>query len=248
MNQSIFWPIEFCEKLAKSGYYVIRYDHRNTGKSDGIDYKKNPYDLTIMKNDVVSVLNAHHIKEAMVVGLSMGGYIAQFLAVENPEKVSKLVLISTSAYQKPYMKATMGLTAINGSLPPPLEHFMRYIKESIKSPPATKDEITTNLLNGWRVTYAGSKAFPEANVSSAIRLSEKRSRSGLVPMNHALATNSLQDRLELVKKNRYTHASYTLKTRSLLAIETRRIFIEKHSKFIFRRTGYGTLFSMVMGF
>lgn len=200
MNQSIFWPREFCEELAKSGYYVIRYDHRDTGKSDGIDYQKNPYDLTMMKNDAVSVLNAHHIKETMVVGLSMGGYIAQLLAVENPERVSKLVLISTSADHRPYMKATMKVPVKNSSLPPPSENFLGYIKKSIESPPATKDEITLNIINGWRVTYAGSKAFPAAEVSSAIRLSEERSRSDVMPMNHALAANSSQDRLELVKQ------------------------------------------------
>lgn len=200
MNQSIFWPREFCEELAKSGYYVIRYDHRDTGKSDGIDYQKNPYDLTTMKNDAVSVLNAHQVKEAIVVGLSMGGYVAQLLAVENPEKVSKLVLISTSADHRPYMKATMGLPVTNSSLPPPSEHFLGYIKNSIESPPTTKDEITANLIDGWRVTYAGKKSFPEVEVSRAIRLSAERSRSDVKPMNHALATNSSQDRLELVKK------------------------------------------------
>ena len=200
MNQGIFWPREFCEELAKSGYYVIRYDHRDTGKSDGIDYQKNPYDLTTMKNDAVSVLNAHQIKEATVVGLSMGGYIAQLLAIENPDKVSKLVLISTSADHRPYMKATMGLPVTNSSLPPPSEHFLGYIKKSIESPPETKDEITSNLINGWRVTYAGSKAFPADEVARTIRLSEERSRSDVMPMNHALATNSSQDRLDLVKK------------------------------------------------
>jgi len=98
------------------------------------------------------------------------------------------------------MKATMGLSVTKSLLPPPSEHFLGYIKESIESPPATKDEITSNLIDGWRVTYAGSKAFPEAEVSRAIRLAEERSRSDVMPMNHALATNSSQDRLELVKQ------------------------------------------------
>ncbi len=200
MNQSVFWPKEFCEELAKSGYYVIRYDHRDTGKSDGIDYQKNPYDLTVMKNDALSVLNAHHIKEATVVGLSMGGYISQLLAVENPEKVSRLVLISTSADHRPYMEATMGLPITSSPLPTPAKYFLDYIKNSVASPPTTKDEITSNLIDGWRLTYAGSRAFPVAEVSNAIRLSEERSRSDVTPLNHALATNSSKDRLELVKK------------------------------------------------
>lgn len=200
MNQSIFWPSGFCEKLAKSGYYVIRYDHRDTGKSDGIDYQKNPYNLTTMKDDAVSVLNAHQVKEAVVVGLSMGGYIAQLLAVENPEKVSKLVLISTTADHRPYMTATTGQPVTNTALPPPTEYFLSYIKNTIESPPTTKEEITSNLFDGWRVTYAGKKAFPEGEVSKVIRLSKERSRSDITPMNHALATNSSQDRLELIKK------------------------------------------------
>ncbi len=200
MNQSIFWPRAFCEELAESGYYVIRYDHRDTGKSDGIDYQKHPYDLTTMKNDALSVLNAHQIKQATVVGLSMGGYIAQLLAVENPEKVARLVLISTSADHRPYMNATMGLPITNSALPPPADHFLDYIKNSIESPPTSKDEMIANLIDGWRITYAGTRAFPAAEVANAMRLSEERSRSDVTPMNHALATNASQDRLELVKK------------------------------------------------
>ncbi len=200
MNQSIFWPREFCEELAKSGYYVIRYDHRDTGKSDGINYQKNPYDLTAMKNDAISVLNTHQIKQATVVDLSMGGYIAQLLATENPEKVSRLVLISTSADHRPYMQATMGQPITNNILPPPAEHFLDYIKNSIDSPPTSKDEMTSNLINGWHITYAGTRDFPATKVSNAVRLSEERSRSDVTPMNHALATNASPDRLELVKK------------------------------------------------
>ncbi len=200
MSQSVFWPKEFCEELAQSGYYVIRYDHRDTGKSDGIDYHTHPYDLAAMKRDAISVLDTHQIKQATIVGLSMGGYIAQLLAVENPEKVARLVLISTSADHRPYMSATMGLPITNSPLPPPAEHFLDYIKSSIESPPATKDEMASDLINGWRVTYAGARAFPEAEVSNAIRLSEERSGSDVTPMNHAIATNASHDRLELVKK------------------------------------------------
>ncbi len=200
MNQSIFWPNKFCEELAKSGYYVIRYDHRDTGKSDGIDYQKNPYNITAMKNDALSVLNAYQVKQATVIGLSMGGYIAQLLAVENPEKVSRLVLIATSADHRPYMQATMGLPVTNSPLPPPGEHFLNYIKNSTESPPTSKDEIAANIIDGWRLTYAGARAFPEAEVHNAMRLSEARSSNDVTPMNHALATNASQDRLELVKK------------------------------------------------
>ena len=200
MNQSIFWPEGFCEELARSGFYVIRYDHRDTGKSDGFDFQVDPYDLTTLKNDAITVLNSHGVKKAIVVGLSMGGYIAQLIAIENPESVSNLVLISTSADHRPYMNATMGQPVVGNSLPPPTSRFLNYIERSIQSPPTTRDEITSNLIEGWRVTYGGRKIFPEAKIASAIVLSGNRSKNDVMPMNHALAINASSDRLELVKE------------------------------------------------
>lgn len=198
MNQSIFWPKEFCETLAQAGFYVIRYDHRDTGQSDGVDFQSSPYDLVTLKKDAIDVLTDHGVLKATIIGLSMGGYIGQLLAIENPEIVSNLILVSTSADQHPYMKATMGKKQINGSLPKPSVKFIEYIENTIASPPLTEADIRQNLIEGWRVTYAGNRAFPKTKVEQTLNLAQKRSRLDVQPMNHALAVNASPDRKESV--------------------------------------------------
>lgn len=83
MNQGIFWPDQFCQDLANAGFYVVRYDHRDTGNSSRIDFKKNPYDLDALAADAADVIRGCGLDKPVVVGISMGGYIAQF---SDPER------------------------------------------------------------------------------------------------------------------------------------------------------------------
>ena len=73
-NQGIVWPDEFCFDIAQHGYYVIRYDHRDTGQSSFVDYRAIPYDLDAMARDAVAVLNAYSIRKAHVIGMSLGKF------------------------------------------------------------------------------------------------------------------------------------------------------------------------------
>jgi pimeloyl-ACP methyl ester carboxylesterase len=81
------WPVEFCRRLAAGARFVIRYDHGDTGRSVG------SRDLV---TDAVGVLDALGIARAHVVDSSMGGAIGQLLALDHPDRVESLVLISTS--------------------------------------------------------------------------------------------------------------------------------------------------------
>lgn len=199
MNQGVFWPDDFCVKLAMSGFFVIRYDHRDTGMSDGFVFQHSPYDLFALKDDTLAVLDSYGVSKAVIVGLSMGGYITQLAAIENPERISKVVLISTSADHRPYMAATMDKPLLASPLPAPTGQFLDYIKHSVQSPPTTAEEGRDLLLNGWRATYGGSRTFPAAEIGRALALSEERARDDVSPMNHALATAASPDRLELVR-------------------------------------------------
>ena len=199
MNQSILWPTPFCETLAQAGFYVIRYDHRDTGRSDGVDYLAHPYDLTDLKNDALTVLADHGFAQAVVVGLSMGGYIAQLMAIENPQTVTSLILLSTSANQQPYMQSTMGELLTDRSLPPPVPNFLAYITASAELP-RSDDELLQLIVEGWRVTYGGDRSFPEVEITDAIKQSQLRAKAGGVAMNHAAATARSLDRLNTVGK------------------------------------------------
>jgi pimeloyl-ACP methyl ester carboxylesterase len=91
-----WWEDEFCERLVAGSRFVIRYDHRDTGRSVTYGPGPPPYTGPDLVDDAVGVLEALDIARAHLVGISMGGGIAQYLALEFPDRVASLTLISTS--------------------------------------------------------------------------------------------------------------------------------------------------------
>ena len=114
-SQLIHWDEEFCEILAKRGHYVIRYDNRDVGLSTKIDeagtpdflkaissFQKGekvqaPYTMDDMADDAVGLLDALKISSAHICGCSMGGVIAQYIAINHPSRVLSLTsMMSTT--------------------------------------------------------------------------------------------------------------------------------------------------------
>ncbi|MYS80641.1 alpha/beta fold hydrolase [Embleya scabrispora] len=91
-----WWDEEFCERLAAGGRHVIRYDTRDTGRSTTFPPGKPPYASDALLHDAIGLLDEFGIAAAHVVGMSMGGGIAQHLAVHHPDRVASLTLIATS--------------------------------------------------------------------------------------------------------------------------------------------------------
>lgn len=96
---SLFWPPAFLRALSAAGYRVVRYDHRGTGASSWMTgwSRKHPYSLIDMANDAIAVLDELRIDRIHVLGLSLGGFVAQEIAIASPERVRSLTLMSTSA-------------------------------------------------------------------------------------------------------------------------------------------------------
>lgn len=86
-TQLVSWDEEFCELLADRGYFVIRFDNRDAGLSTWPD---SDYTLDDMAADAVGLLDALGIPAAHIVGASMGGFIAQLVALDHPERVLSL--------------------------------------------------------------------------------------------------------------------------------------------------------------
>jgi pimeloyl-ACP methyl ester carboxylesterase len=91
-----WWETAFCERLAAGPRFVIRYDHRDTGQSVSHEPGAPQYAGPDLTADAVGVLDALGVGEAHVVGISMGGAIAQLVALDHPGRVASLTLISTS--------------------------------------------------------------------------------------------------------------------------------------------------------
>jgi pimeloyl-ACP methyl ester carboxylesterase len=99
-GNALDWPPQFVRAFVEAGYQVIRYDQRGTGMSDWVENwdPRNPYSVADMAGDVVAVLDALEIEKTHVVGLSMGGMIAQEVAIQYPDRVMSLTLLMTSGY------------------------------------------------------------------------------------------------------------------------------------------------------
>ena len=95
-SSMLYWDDEFCARLAAGPRFVLRYDHRDTGRS--VDQpagraRLHPVDLL---DDAIGLLDAFGIERAHLVGLSMGGGLAQLAAITHPRRVASLTLIATS--------------------------------------------------------------------------------------------------------------------------------------------------------
>ncbi|UVK40117.1 alpha/beta fold hydrolase [Mesorhizobium sp. AR10] len=96
MASMLWWPEALCRKLAGTGLFVIRYDNRDTGLSTKYAPGEPPYSFDDMADDAIRVLDNHDIRKAHVVGMSMGGMIAQLVALKHPSRVASLTVISSS--------------------------------------------------------------------------------------------------------------------------------------------------------
>ncbi|MEV6304774.1 alpha/beta hydrolase [Actinoplanes sp. NPDC051861] len=92
-----WWDDEFCRRLAAGGRFVIRYDHRDTGRSTCFPAGVTAYSGVDLMNDAIGVLDALRIPAAHLVGICLGGALGLRIAVQHPERVLSLTLISTTA-------------------------------------------------------------------------------------------------------------------------------------------------------
>ncbi|MDG4883700.1 alpha/beta hydrolase [Mesorhizobium sp. WSM4884] len=96
MASMLWWPEAFCRQLAERGRFVIRYDNRDTGRSTKYKPGQPSYAFEDMVDDAIRVLDDHNVRKAHVVGMSMGGMIAQIVALKYPQRVGALTVISSS--------------------------------------------------------------------------------------------------------------------------------------------------------
>lgn len=89
------WPEPLCHKLADAGLQVLRFDHRDTGQSSSCPPGEPDYTVEDMADDVLSVMDAHALPQAHLMGMSLGGYLAQMVAVTDPQRVLSLTLLAS---------------------------------------------------------------------------------------------------------------------------------------------------------
>ncbi|HTY16638.1 MAG TPA: alpha/beta fold hydrolase [Myxococcota bacterium] len=163
--QMILWPDEFCEALADRGHHVVRFDNRDAGLSTRLDPAglpdvmgalgavaqgrpvDAPYRLSDMAADAAGLLDALDLPSAHVVGASMGGMIAQTLAIEHPARVRTLTSIMS--------------TTGDPSLPQARPEAMAML---LTPPPTERAAAIEHGVRLWRTIGSPGFAFDEAEV------------------------------------------------------------------------------------
>jgi pimeloyl-ACP methyl ester carboxylesterase len=151
-----WWDDEFCRRLAAGDRFVIRYDHRDTGRSVSYPPGAPGYTGADLVGDAAGLIDALAGGRAHVVGLSMGGGIAQALAVHRPDRVATLTLMSTSPGPA-------------DDLPPMADRAEAAFADPAPEPDWTdRDAVVEHLVEGER-PFAGPDSFDEAYVRAVAR-------------------------------------------------------------------------------
>lgn len=195
--QMINWPDGFCAELVAHGVQVIRFDNRDVGLSSHFPEAPTPdlpaalagdmssasYTLSDMAADTVGLLDALGLDSAHIVGVSMGGYIAQTIAIEHPDRVRSL----TS------MMSTTGDVSVGQ--PPPAT-----LAAVFSGPPAeSRQEVIDKMVRAARVVGSPGFEVDEAGVRDRAGRAYDRSYDPLGVARTAVASVASGDRTERLR-------------------------------------------------
>ncbi|MGG4217974.1 alpha/beta hydrolase [Paenibacillus jamilae] len=168
----IWWEEEFCQRLADTGRFVVRYDNRDVGRSTTYEPGRPDYTFEDMAEDAIRVLDAYKIEKAHIVGMSMGGMLTQLIALRHPDRVLTVTLIATSNFAP--------------DLPPMEEKVMDYFS-NMEAIDWTNEQSVVDFVVGRSRILVGSKyPFDENKVYQLAKEEWKRSNNMASMNNHAM--------------------------------------------------------------
>lgn len=148
MASMLWWPEALCKKLAGEGHFVIRYDNRDTGLSTKYTPGEPPYTFDDMADDAVRVLDSCGIGKAHVIGMSMGGMIAQRLVLKHPLRVISLTVISSSP---------VGIDT--SQLPGTTEAYMEHSADGARVDWSNRDQVVGFVVKDARAIASTAHPF-----------------------------------------------------------------------------------------
>jgi pimeloyl-ACP methyl ester carboxylesterase len=172
----LWWPDELCIALAQSGYYVIRYDHRDTGQSTTGEPGEVDYCAEDLTNDLIGIMDALHVETAHLVGMSLGGYISQIASIVAPRRVRSLTLIAAEP-----LGATDELPGID-------ERFMDHFSSMGDLNWSDDNAVEEFLVGIGRLSAGTPERFDETGTRQRIRAEIDRALNIASAFNHAMLT------------------------------------------------------------
>jgi pimeloyl-ACP methyl ester carboxylesterase len=173
MASMLWWPEEFCARLAGRGRYVIRYDQRDSGLSTKYPPGQPGYAFEDAADDVFRVLDGYGISAAHIVGFSLGGMVGQGAALKHPDRVLSLTAISTSP---------LGMNTSH--LPASGEAWMEHMK--VDADWSDRADAVAYLVEDARLVAGTAHPFDEAGTKAFIEQDFDRSGGYLSATNHSV--------------------------------------------------------------
>ena len=169
------WPPALCERLAGAGRNVVRYDLRDTGQSTSYGPGGATYTQADLVADAIAILDHLQIRQAHLVGMSMGGVLAQLVAAAHPDRADTLTLISTTP-------ALPGIT--ERELPDMAAADQQAF--AVMPPPNWSDPTSTvdYLVEQERLCAARSVPFDAEHVRAIMQTTVTRTRDPQAMENH----------------------------------------------------------------
>ncbi|GAA3216959.1 alpha/beta fold hydrolase [Dactylosporangium siamense] len=196
-TQGIGWPDELVESVVDSGRQVIRFDHRDTGRSGSVDFTTHPYALADMAADTAAVLDGYDVTAAHIVGTSLGAAIGQWLAVHRADRVRTLIAMASSPMGNnpgpAWARAMAGQPAAADELPPPDARFLEHVLASVKAPRRTAQQRMDADVQTWRVLNGDALPFDEPAARRFVEHCYARAGNIAAASNHDLAGRRWDD-------------------------------------------------------
>jgi pimeloyl-ACP methyl ester carboxylesterase len=171
----LWWEDGFCRLLAAHGRFVIRYDHRDTGRSTTYEPGRPGYTGADLRADAVAVLDAYDLPSAHLVGVSAGGALVQLIALDFPSRVRSLTLISTSP----------AVPGGDRDLPPPSAAFSEFAR-SASVDWSDPGSVIDYVLAYTQALAGEERGFEEAEVRELLRRDAERADDLAALQNHDL--------------------------------------------------------------
>lgn len=173
------WHEELIERLVASGYYAIRFDNRDTGRSTTYPVGEPAYTLVDMAADAIAVLDAYEIDKAHVMGRSMGGMITQHVVLDYPERVATATLI----YSTPSNSISGG---VEDELPGMTDELIEANADLARTDGDEAEQLARQL-HQQQILHGSGYPFDEAKAVALIAREQARARDFTASSNHAIA-------------------------------------------------------------
>lgn len=175
----LWWPEPLVEYLADGGYQVIRFDHRDTGCSTTKPPGEISYDLDDLAGDLMAILDAYGVRQAHLVGMSLGGYLAQIDALRHPERVLSLTLIASEPFGISYEAEGIG------------DDFMAHFSTMASLDWADSDAVAAFLLKIAELSSGTRGTFDKSAALARIEGELSRTSSMQSAFNHSMMAGSI---------------------------------------------------------